>query len=156
MKDLEALFEFNKVKMDENYILSDEELQIAVGSENIVALELDNKELDADLLIGKGDPSQQRRINPFDNKYSGLIGSEEAIVHSLNYFVKKEFSASQLETFAKCPFKYFAEKILKIEPIQEPTDETEPIELGNIFFLRKGITKSKRRTIMIPCTHQGQ
>ncbi len=45
----------------------------------------------------------------------------------------KQFSISQLETFAKCPFKYFSERILKLTPIEEPSEEIEPIELGNIL-----------------------
>ncbi len=50
----------------------------------------------------------------------------------------RPYSISQLETYAKCPYKYFAERILKLEEIEEPTEEVEALEMGsvlhNIFY----------------------
>ncbi|HSP88215.1 MAG TPA: PD-(D/E)XK nuclease family protein, partial [Ignavibacteriaceae bacterium] len=50
----------------------------------------------------------------------------------------RQYSVSQLETYAKCPYKYFAERILRLEEIEEPTEEVEALEMGsllhNIFY----------------------
>ena len=48
-------------------------------------------------------------------------------------YAQTEYSISQLETFAKCPFKYFVERVLKLNIIEEPTEEIEAIELGSIL-----------------------
>jgi ATP-dependent helicase/nuclease subunit B len=56
----------------------------------------------------------------------------------LKDFKFRQYSISQLETYAKCPYKYFAERILKLEEIEEPTEEVEALEMGsllhNIFY----------------------
>ena len=40
-------------------------------------------------------------------------------------------SVSQVETFASCPFQYFARYTLALEPT--PDDEVTPLDLGNVF-----------------------
>jgi ATP-dependent helicase/nuclease subunit B len=77
-----------------------------------------------------------RRKNPFDeNKFTGHL-SEELSENAVNYlkdFKEKEYSISQLETYAKCPYKYFAERILRLEPPEEPTEEIEALEMGTLL-----------------------
>lgn len=52
-----------------------------------------------------------------------------------------------LEVYAACPFKFFVEKIMKIKPIEEPTEELEAIEIGLVLheilelFYKKMIEK---------------
>lgn len=50
---------------------------------------------------------------------------------NLSNYAQNVYSISQLETFAKCPFKYFVERVLKLDIIEEPTEEIEAIELGS-------------------------
>lgn len=40
-------------------------------------------------------------------------------------------SVSQIETFASCPFQYFARYTLALEPM--PDEEVTPLDLGNVF-----------------------
>lgn len=72
-------------------------------------------------------------IQEFDQNKTGQIKQQ------LGNLVKKEFSISQLEVYAKCPFKYFGERLLDLESVEEPNEEIEAIELGNllhkIFYL---------------------
>ncbi len=56
---------------------------------------------------------------------------EEAVNEILN-LKEKVYSVSQLETYAKCPFKYFVERILRVEKIMEPTEDIAAIELGGL------------------------
>jgi len=58
--------------------------------------------------------------------------SENARKH-IEIFKEQNYSISQLETFAKCPFKYFIERILKLETWEEPTEGIEAIELGSFL-----------------------
>ncbi len=58
---------------------------------------------------------------------------KDFISAKLNDFITKQFSPSELETYAKCPFKYFLEKILKISAALEPTETLEAIELGSLI-----------------------
>lgn len=46
---------------------------------------------------------------------------------------KKYFSISALEMYASCPFRYFAERILKLRPVEEPVEKIEPLELGSLL-----------------------
>ena len=82
------------------------------------------------------------RINePFgDTRYTGSIYNNlsEHARENLNSYKDKEYSISQLETYAKCPYKYFAERVLKLKPLEEPSEEIEALEMGsllhNIFY----------------------
>ncbi len=65
----------------------------------------------------------ERKVN-FDEK---LISTHKEKVEQIT------FSASQLEVFAKCPFKYFSEKIIRLKALEEPTDEMERTELGSLL-----------------------
>lgn len=64
-------------------------------------------------------------------------------IHEINGFICKDelneqipdikYSATQLELYAQCPFKYFMRRILKIEGEKEPVEEIEALELGRIL-----------------------
>jgi ATP-dependent helicase/nuclease subunit B len=77
-----------------------------------------------------------------ENIFAGNLkdaGESENIAGSLlELFSRKEFSVTEMETFSKCPFQYFAKNILKISAEKEPSEKIESIELGNylhkIFF----------------------
>lgn len=62
-----------------------------------------------------------------------------------------EFSVTQLETYAKCPYKYFAERILKLKPIEEPEEEIEGLELGSLLhsILYQFYTDLKKKNIIL-------
>ncbi len=67
--------------------------------------------------------------------YESLNNEDKDWLKDLKF---RQYSISQLETYAKCPYKYFAERILKLEEIEEPTEEVEALEMGsllhNIFY----------------------
>ena len=45
----------------------------------------------------------------------------------------KAYSISQLETYTTCPFKYFLERVLKVEITEEPDEEIEAVEIGSLL-----------------------
>lgn len=92
---------------------------------------IDFEKYKSDLSIDK-----LRLENPFGvTEYTGNISndlSEEAKIKLADQ-KEKQYSASQLEEYAKCPFQYFLKRILQIETIEEPSEELESFELGSII-----------------------
>ncbi len=77
-----------------------------------------------------------RKAEPFgESSFTGNISSglSDEGKKKLSDLKDKEYSISQLETYAKCPYKYFAERILFLKPLEEPTEEIEALEMGTIL-----------------------
>ncbi|MFA3783928.1 PD-(D/E)XK nuclease family protein [Melioribacteraceae bacterium 4301-Me] len=88
----------------------------------------------------------QKGINDFyDDKLSQKIND------ALSFYKDKEYSVSQLETYAKCPFKFFMERILKVGVREEPTEEIEALEMGNILhsILFEFYSELRRRNLVL-------
>ncbi|HEX9251905.1 MAG TPA: 3'-5' exonuclease, partial [Ignavibacteriaceae bacterium] len=140
VNDLSRLFSV-KEKSSKDYsalIYSRSELMKYVASldlekdkDNIKTLGIDTEKLKTDLSVDK-----LRLENPFgETEFTGNISinvSEEAKT-KLAEQAEKQYSASQLEEYAKCPFQYFLKRILQLETIEEPTEELESFELGSII-----------------------
>ncbi|MDO8548907.1 MAG: PD-(D/E)XK nuclease family protein, partial [Ignavibacteria bacterium] len=84
--------------------------------------------------------------------YESLKNEDKDWLNDLRF---RQYSISQLETYAKCPYKYFAERILRLEEIDEPTEEVEALEMGsllhNIFYEFYKELKEKR-IILFKCS----
>jgi ATP-dependent helicase/nuclease subunit B len=139
IKDFEEVFELTEYKNEGiSKIYSCEELLIEYGN-NPKNVELSEQVKKANFnleeISNKNKIRDLRKKNYLNqNCFNGFVNSEdENISIFLNKFSNREFSISQFETFAKCPFKYFAERVLKIKPIEEPTEEAEPLELGSVL-----------------------
>jgi ATP-dependent helicase/DNAse subunit B len=76
------------------------------------------------------------RIDGGLKEYNGVLDtgllSEQAKLR-LAEFKEKQFSISQLETYAKCPFKYFSERIMQLTVEDEPQEETDRMEIGSLL-----------------------
>ncbi len=46
---------------------------------------------------------------------------------------ERQFSISQLETYAKCPFKYFSERVMQLAVEDEPQEEADRMEIGSLL-----------------------
>jgi ATP-dependent helicase/nuclease subunit B len=74
--------------------------------------------------------------NDSGSEFEGVITStNELAKERLQLFADKQFSVTELETYAKCPFKYFSERLLNLEIIEEPDEEIEAIEIGGVLHL---------------------
>lgn len=95
---------------------------------------------------------RQRIEFPFgENIYTGfLTGSlSNSASEKLKQISDKVFSATELEEYAKCPFRYFLNRILSVETIEEPTEEIEAFEIGSLihsilYSFYKTISESNR------------
>ena len=100
-----------------------------------------------------------KRINdPFgDSQFTGSIFNDltEEAKEKLQDYNEKHYSISQLETYAKCPYKYFAERVLKLKPVEEPTEEIEALEMGTLLhsILYEFYSElSKKKIILAGCS----
>jgi len=75
----------------------------------------------------------------------------------LESFKDNIYSTSQLETYAKCPFKYFAERVLKLEPPQKPSEDFEALEMGSLLhkiLYEFYIKLTKQKIILAGCSEK--
>ncbi len=136
LNDFEVLFDIdtkNEIDYSQTFY-SEESVQIYSGkysSDNIPFYIKQN--LDVDRINKAIEIEKMRSENPLSSSpYCGdLSGTEACSV--LNSFVSNQYSISQLEMYAKCPFKFFTERVLRIEKIEEPTEDIEAVEMGRIL-----------------------
>ncbi len=67
--------------------------------------------------------------------YDGVLGPE-ALPHLVNLQPNdRTVSATELESYAKCPFRYLLEKVLGIAPREEPEEALQitPLDRGNLI-----------------------
>ncbi len=126
----------------ENLIFSKEEQLRIIGETSLENFKSIEKILtnDVDLQeIKKAIKIDQQRVNdPFgDSSFTGKIKNEltEELKKKINALADRQFSATQLETYAKCPYKYFAERVLNLSVIEEPSEELEALELGSLLHV---------------------
>ncbi len=115
-----------------------------IGS-NIVDLERLKKSVDI---------NEIRIAVPFEeSEFTGYINKNLSAESKKNLeeYSDKEFSISQLETYAKCPYKYFSERVLKLKPLKEPTEDIEALEMGSLLhtILFKFYTGLKQQKIIL-------
>lgn len=139
------------------FIYSKDELLKKIG-ENAVGINQEDLTRN-DFSIGLEDirhsieVSDKRADQSEESCYAGYIyeslDSEEKTF--LENYKSRQYSVSQLENYAKCPYKYFAERILKLEEVEEPSEEIEALEMGgilhNILFEFYKTLKDKRITL---------
>lgn len=123
--DYEALI-YSKTELLKKISNSD-----TLKNSSVANVVIDQGKLQSDLMIDKN-----RIQDPFSaTVYTGFLtnqldqNEQEILLDQKN----RQFSASQLEEYAKCPFQYFAKRILKLEIIDEPSEEIEALELGSII-----------------------
>ncbi len=122
----------------DNFVYSVDELLSIFGqnqTDEIKELLAENN-IDAESITNSIKVNEERHTNSdSESPFAGYIGSElnngEKIL--LDELKDREFSISQLENYAKCPYKYFVERILKLESSEEPSEEIESLELGSLL-----------------------
>jgi ATP-dependent helicase/nuclease subunit B len=63
----------------------------------------------------------------------GMLQSPEARAYlAARFHPQHVFAATELERYASCPFRFFLERILKIEPVEDLTLEFDVLERGRI------------------------
>lgn len=135
-----------------------EELLKYIGKVGIKKIEkaeaFKNLDIDFNAIKHATEIDKLRTENPFgESEYTGFV-SKKLLPNNkekLEALRNKEYSISQLETYAACPYKYFAERILNLEPIEEPSEEIEALEMGSLLhsILYEFYTELKRKKILL-------
>ncbi len=80
---------------------------------------------------------EQSRLGRHDKvEYEGIIANEltrDDVKMELAKFKDKVYSVSQLETYGKCPFRFFANRVLGLQAVEEVEEGLTPIERGNLY-----------------------
>ena len=131
------------VKSEKNYsdkIFSKEEFLEYVGTlseEQLKEISIPEEiSVTKESLINALKVDKLRKEKPFEESvFTGFINFnlDKNAEANLNELTDKEYSVTELETYAKCPFKYFAERVLNLTLPDEPTEDLEAIELGSIL-----------------------
>ncbi|MEJ2103334.1 MAG: exodeoxyribonuclease V subunit gamma [Ignavibacteriaceae bacterium] len=142
LQDFNSLFETKIIDRDnfKNSVYSKEELlellgkispeqrkELALPAELNIDLEDINRAIEIDT---------KRLEDPFgESEHTGYMPKDISVElrNKLKEISEGEFSATQLENFAKCPYKYFVENILKLETVAEPVEELEAFEYGSLI-----------------------
>ncbi len=77
---------------------------------------------------------ERERGGPRFGRFDGII-SNRRLVEELKkqYGPDHAFSASELSLYGKCPFKFFTERVLKIEPRGEAAIDLTPLDAGSLL-----------------------
>lgn len=70
-------------------------------------------------------------IPEYNGKIGGQLGVEAQNV--FQRFRERVYSVTQLESYGRCPFQFFADKVLRLNIIEEVEEGISPIERGGIL-----------------------
>jgi ATP-dependent helicase/nuclease subunit B len=142
LTEFAGLFDIGELNKSDysNFIFSKEELLKFLGSQPLekipdtIKVNLSSDELKE---ISRAIQIESRRNeSPFEESdFTGYVSEEvsDKAKDELKNYLHRDYSISQLETYAKCPYKYFAERVLKLETYKEPTEEIEALEMGSLI-----------------------
>jgi len=137
LEDLKEVFVLSKsYDFLENYFFSQKDYLIDLGKK----VQLEKEKIDSLFLdfyrranfseIRKFDRNSIYNGNLFAEELGNLSENSTKIIKSLT---EKPFSITKIETYAKCPFKFFIEQILKISLIDNPEKEVNYLHYGSFF-----------------------
>ena len=160
LQDFNSLFDTKKINKDDfkDEIYSKEELLELLGrlsSEQRKELKFSEEiNIDIDEINRAIEIDKKRMEEPFgESEFTGFIPKDisEELKNKLSQISEGEFSATQLENYAKCPYKYFVENVLRLETIAEPVEELEAFEYGSLIhsILYEFYTKLKEEGIVL-------
>lgn len=140
LTEFKNLFEVTERKEEDYFdkIYSKEELLRVTGFAGVNSLREKYKQIPLDIenIQHSISVSNSRTKDPYGSSaYVGDIyeSLEEESKDWLDDLKHRRYSVSRLETYAKCPYKYFAERILNLKEIEEPVEEIEALEMGSVL-----------------------
>jgi ATP-dependent helicase/DNAse subunit B len=73
---------------------------------------------------------QERQHNPYDGAFRDATVVAEL---ASRFGPEKVFSPTALEDYVACPFRFFLRHVLRLEPLEEPSEEIEVTRRGQAF-----------------------
>ena len=141
LNDFLDIFDHTKINSEnfEQTAFNIEELHINLaksGFEQSIPVESKLRVKEIEQLKEKVLINNQRSSFPHNYiNYNGYfdLNKNSDLASELKKFADREYSITQLETYAKCPFKYFMQYILGLRQVSEPVEEVEAIEMGSVL-----------------------
>ncbi|MCC6616291.1 MAG: exodeoxyribonuclease V subunit gamma [Anaerolineae bacterium] len=75
----------------------------------------------------------RRMSNRPHDRFSGRLQSAVLIASAAERLNDRVWSASQLNDYGICAFRFFAKRLLKLEPLLEPEDGMDAAQLGTLY-----------------------
>ncbi|MBI2419856.1 MAG: exodeoxyribonuclease V subunit gamma [Ignavibacteriales bacterium] len=123
-------------------ITTKEELLLALGTkegrdilgsaELAPEARLSKEEIEQEILMDAG----RVHLDEVAAMYSGrrlMSALDDESKKRLAGFAEREYSITQLETYAACPFRFFLERVMGVEEIREPEEEAGRMEFGTLL-----------------------
>ena len=76
---------------------------------------------------------EMRRGGDSWSRFEGMVTDPEAKALVAEKYSGRALSASTLEKYARCPFRFFAEKLARLVELEEPQEEMDALEKGSII-----------------------
>lgn len=152
LKEVGNLYEFNQTSEEDytNIIISKDEFLKSINFKDDFSKlqEISNPgwKIDFEEINSKIRIEEDRAADIFsESPYNSFLLSDSSsgeqnnkditdnIRNQLEEYRNKAFSITELETYVKCPFKYFLERIVKIEVTEDPSEEFEALEIGSVL-----------------------
>ncbi|MEK6321435.1 MAG: PD-(D/E)XK nuclease family protein [Acidobacteriota bacterium] len=93
---------------------------------------------------------ERERASRWFGKFDGVISAASLIARlQEQYGADHAFSASELSLYGKCPFKFFAEKVLKLDPRGEAALDLTSLDAGSLLHeaLRRFFARHRRERL---------
>ncbi len=85
------------------------------------------------ILDGVAIEAQRYSTAPFGAHDGMLTETDAATAIAALFGEKRAFSVGQLETYAECPFRFFMERVLRVEDVDEPGQAFDPMVFGRLL-----------------------
>ncbi len=155
LTEFSNLFETSRINYSdfENKIYSKEEYFYNAGKNfdfniNQIIQEKFNLNIEAAINI-----NNLRTETSENSEYAGYIYDKisPSAKQQLEELSSKPFSITKLESYALCPYQYFAQRVLKLKPMEEPSEEIEALEMGSLMheILYEFYTKLREKNIIL-------
>jgi ATP-dependent helicase/nuclease subunit B len=89
---------------------------------------------------------RSRTVDHSLGRFEGRVGTSahEPVLAHLRSWKSREFSASQLDTYAECPFRFLSSAVMRLRELPEADEELSPMDRGTLlhavlfeYFLRR-------------------
>jgi ATP-dependent helicase/DNAse subunit B len=76
---------------------------------------------------------ERERGGRFFGKFDGIVTDSKLLDRLAQQYGDHDFSASELSLYGRCPFKFFAEKLLRLEPRGEAALDLSALDSGSLL-----------------------
>jgi len=88
---------------------------------------------------------EKRRGGDCWSRFEGMLTDPEAKALVAQKYSDRALSASTLEKYARCPFRFFAEEVAGLAELEEPQEEIDALEKGRVIHRTLGRFYIERR-----------